>query len=112
MITGLHAIVYSRHADALRAFLSDVLALPSVEADNGWPIFAAPPAELAVHPTEDQPEHELYLMCDDVRKTIASLAQRGINCAPVADRGWGLLTTIELPGGERIGMYEPKHPSP
>jgi hypothetical protein len=113
MITGIHAILYSKHADALRAFLSDVLALPSVDAGGGWPIYAAPPTELAVHPTDGEPEHELYLMCDDVNATVAMLAERGIKTAsPIADRGWGLLTTIELPGGERIGLYEPRHPRP
>jgi len=86
--------------------------LKSVDAGDGWPIFAAPPMELAVHPTDESPEHEIYLMCDDVRATVAMLAEKGLTSSPIADRGWGLLTAVELPGGERIGLYEPRHPSP
>lgn len=112
MITGIHAILYSKHAENLRDFLGDVLRLPSVDAGGGWPIYAAPPTELAVHPTDEAPEHELYLMCDDIEATIAQLNERGIHSSPVADRGWGLLTTLTLPGGETIGLYEPRHPSP
>jgi|SRR5579884_2549635 len=113
MITGIHAIVYSRHAAGVRAFLSDVLELRSVDAGGGWPIYAAPPAELAVHPTDEEPEHELYFMCDDINATVAQLAARGVKTtSPVQDRGWGLVTSIELADGERIGLYEPRHPSP
>lgn len=112
MITGIHAILYSKHADAVRAFLGDVLGLRSVDAGGGWPIFAAPPTELAVHPAEEKPEHELYLMCDDIAATVSSLTERGIASTPVQDRGWGLLTMLTLPGGETIGLYEPRHASP
>jgi hypothetical protein len=112
MISGIHAILYSKHADSVRAFLDDVLELRSVDAGGGWPIFAGPPLELAVHPTDDAPEHELYLMCDDVNATVAKLGERGYKTAPVHDQGWGLLTSVELAGGERIGLYEPRHPSP
>jgi hypothetical protein len=113
MITGMHVILYSRHAEQVRQFLGDVLELHSVDAGGGWPIFAAPPAEIAVHPTESAPEHEVYLICDDVKAVVARLKERGIQTdGPVADRGWGLLTTLRLPGGERIGLYEPRHPSP
>jgi hypothetical protein len=113
VINGIHAILYSKHADGVRAFLNDVLELPSVDAGDGWPIFAAPVTELAVHPTEDEPEHELFLMCDDVHATVARLKERGIETAmPVTDRGWGLVTQLILPGGERIGLYEPRHPRP
>jgi hypothetical protein len=112
MITGIHSIIYSKHADRVRDFLSKVLELESVDAGGGWPIFAAPPMELAVHPTEEQPEHELYLMCDDVNATVAKLAERGINCTAVQDRGWGLMTSVQIADGESIGLYEPRHPSP
>lgn len=112
MITGMHALIYSAHAEKVQEFLSDVLGLESVEAGEGWPIFAAPPAELAVHPTDGEPGHELYLMCDDVYATIASFKEKGVACSPVRDRGWGLVTSVELPGGESIGLYEPRHPSP
>jgi hypothetical protein len=113
MITGMHVILFSRHAEKVRAFLEDVLQLRSVDAGGGWPIFAAPPAEIAVHPTEDEAQHEIYLMCDDVNATVATLAERGIATdGVVSDEGWGLLTTILLPGGDRIGLYEPRHASP
>jgi hypothetical protein len=113
MISGLHAIFYSKHADSVRAFFADVLNLPSVDAGDGWLIFAAPPTELAVHPTDDEAEHELFLMCDDVYAVTAKLAERGVGTTvPIADRGWGLVTRLRLPGGDEIGLYQPKHPSP
>ena len=112
MITGVHAILYSKHSENVRGFLGEVLNWPSVDAGGGWPIYAAPPTEVAVHPTDDAPEHELYLMCDDVNATIAALTERGVTASPVSDRGWGLVTTLTLPGGETIGLYEPRHPSP
>jgi hypothetical protein len=113
MIDGMHVILFSRSAEKVREFLTDVLELPSVDAGDGWLIFAAPPTEIAVHPTEGEPEHEVYLMCKDINAVVTRLAQRGIQTdGPIADRGWGLLTTLVLPGGERIGLYEPRHPSP
>lgn len=112
LITGMHVILFSRNAEKVREFLGDILELPSVDAGGGWPIFAAPPAEIAVHPADGEPEHEVYLMCDDVNAVVERLAARGIATdGPVADRGWGLLTTLILPGGERLGLYEPRHPS-
>ncbi len=112
MITGLHAIVFSPEPDKVRAFFSDVLALPSVDAGGGWLIFAMPPAELAVHPADDS-RHELYLMCDDIHTTLAELRGKGVEIAQdVADRGWGLLATILLPDGSELPIYEPRHPSP
>ena len=111
MITGVHAIVFGPDADGLRAFFRDVLELDSVDAGGGWLIFALPPAELAAHPGE--PRHELYLMCDDIERTIAELTAKGVEfTGPVRDGGWGLLTAIALPGGGELGLYEPRHPSP
>jgi predicted enzyme related to lactoylglutathione lyase len=115
MITGIHALIYSKHAEQMQGFLRDVLQWPSVDAgdaDESWPIFAAPPTEIAVHPTDDEPQHQLYLMCDDIRAAVAKFEQRGVATTPIADRGWGLVTSVTLPGGESIGMYEPHHPSP
>ncbi|HEV3154374.1 MAG TPA: hypothetical protein VGZ02_11260 [Candidatus Baltobacteraceae bacterium] len=112
MITGIHAIVYSRHAEKIREFFAGVLQFQSVDAGGGWPIFAAPPTEIAVHPTDDAPEHELYLICDDVHAMVAKLAENGIESSDIVDRGWGLLTALTLPGGETIGLYEARHPSP
>ena len=110
MITGAHVIVYSRDADADRAFFRDVLDYRHVDAGGGWLIFKLPPGEVAVHPAEGAPSHELYLMCDDVNATVEQLAAKGVSCDPVSDKGWGLLTGIRLPGGGELGLYEPRHP--
>ena len=113
MIVGAHAIVFSTDAEADRAFCADVLGLASVDAGAGWLIFALPPAELAVHPDDDGDRHELYLMCDDVHATVAELEAKGARFeGGVADQGWGLVTAIRLPGGGRLRLYEPHHPSP
>jgi catechol 2,3-dioxygenase-like lactoylglutathione lyase family enzyme len=110
MISGAHVIVYSRDAEADRAFFREVLEYPHVDAGGGWLIFKLPPAEVAVHPAEGTPSHELYLMCDDVNGTVETLAAKGVTCGPVSDEGWGLLTSIRLPGGGELGLYEPRHP--
>jgi catechol 2,3-dioxygenase-like lactoylglutathione lyase family enzyme len=110
MITGAHVILYSRDADADRAFFQDVLKYPHVDAGGGWLIFKLPPAEVAVHPAEGEPSHELYLMCDDVTATVDDLKAKGVACGDVSDEGWGLLTSIRLPGGGDLGLYEPRHP--
>jgi catechol 2,3-dioxygenase-like lactoylglutathione lyase family enzyme len=112
VITGAHAVVFTREPEALRAFFGDVLGLESVDAGGGWLIFALPPAEVAVHPAEEGGRHELYLMCDDVHATVAELEARGAELAPVRDEGFGLVTAIRLPGGGEIGLYEPRHPLP
>jgi catechol 2,3-dioxygenase-like lactoylglutathione lyase family enzyme len=113
MITGVHAIVFSPEAEKVRAFVKDVLGLPSVDAGGGWLIFALPPAELAVHPADGNSRHELYLMCDDIRATLAELKGKGVEVAQdVTDQGWGLLAAIRLPDGSELPIYEPRHPSP
>lgn len=113
MITGAHAIVYSRDADADRAFFRDVLGFPSVDAGGGWLIFALPPAELAAHPADAGGRHELYLMCDEIESTVAELQAKGVEfTAPVSDQRFGLLTSLKLPGGGELGLYEPRHPIP
>ncbi len=113
MITGAHTILYSRDAEADRAFVRDVLGFDSVDAGGGWLIFALPPSEVAVHPDDSGGRHELYLMCDDVHATVEELKGKGAEFAgEVTDAGWGLLTAIRLPGGGELGLYEPRHPSP
>lgn len=113
MISGLHAILYTPDADKVRAFLRDVLGLKSVDAGHGWLIFAAPPAELAAHPTEEgaKPHHELYLMCNDLKATIKELADKGVQCGAVTEARWASSTSIHLPGGGELGLYQPKHPT-
>lgn len=117
MITGAHSIIYSRNADADRAFFHDVLALPSVDVGGGWLIFGLPPAEVAVHPSQEgdgdgDDRHELYLLCDDVSAFVAAMAARNVACGPVQGRGWGLLTEVTLPGGGKLGVYQPRHARP
>jgi hypothetical protein len=110
MIFGAHMILYSKDAAADRAFLSEVLGFPSVDAGRGWLIFELPPAELAVHPAEENDRHELYFMCDDLHAEIAALTQKQIECSEVQEERWGSITRITLPGGGKIGLYQPKHP--
>jgi catechol 2,3-dioxygenase-like lactoylglutathione lyase family enzyme len=113
MVNGVHAIIYSQDAAKARAFFKDTLGLHSVDAGRGWLIFALPPAEVAAHPAEGENagKHELYLMCDDVEKTVAELTKKGVEFKdkPV-DRGWGILCTLKIPGGGEMGLYQPKHP--
>ncbi len=110
MIIGFHSIIYSKDAEKDRAFLRDVFGLKSVDAGHGWLIFKAPPSEVAVHPAEGEEFHELYLMCDDVEKTIAELKAKNVSCTEIQEARWGRLTNIKLPGGGKLGLYEPKHP--
>lgn len=113
MITGVHALIYSNHPDRVRAFFRDVLALDSVDSGGDWPIFALPPAELGIHPTDGEEGTELYLLCDDVAAAVAQMEARGIKATgPVRDLDWGRLVTLEVAEDVRIGMYQPKHPSP
>ena len=112
MIIGAHSIIYSTNPDEDRAFLRDVLKLASVDVGGGWLIFGLPPAEVAVHPSDTNGVHEFYLMCADVRAFTAEMTKRGIACEPVQSQGWGLLTHVTLPGGGKLGVYEPRHARP
>jgi predicted enzyme related to lactoylglutathione lyase len=110
VINGGHVIVYSRDAEADRAFFRDVLEFPHVDAGGGWLIFKLPPSEIAVHPAEGPETQEFYLMCDDVDATVADLVAKGVEFTqPVTQAGWGRLTRLRLPGGGEVGLYEPRH---
>jgi hypothetical protein len=111
-LTGAHAIIYSRDAAADRALLRDVFGLPRVDVGGGWLIFGLPPAEVAVHPARKNDVQELYLMTDDVRALVTALKRRRVRCAPIKNAGWGLLTQVRLPGGGRLGVYQPRHARP
>jgi hypothetical protein len=105
--------VFTKDPPGLRAFFRDVLALPSVDAGGGWPIFALPPAELAVHPSDTDGQQQLYLMCDDIHATVKELEAKGVTCTTaITDAGWGLITRLRLPDGAELPLYQPKHPSP
>lgn len=112
MIHGAHVILFSKDADADRAFFRDVLGYPFADAGHGWLIFALPPAEIAVHPSDDNDVHRLYLMCDDVKAFIKEMKAKKVPCSPVDEQRWGSITTLTLPGGGKLGVYQPKHPSP
>jgi catechol 2,3-dioxygenase-like lactoylglutathione lyase family enzyme len=112
MINGAHVVVYSKNAQADRAFFRDILGFPSVDAGRGWLIFGLPAAEAASHPAEKNDRHELYLMCDDLKNEIAALNAKGVECSPVMEERWGSITKVRLPGGGEIGLYQPKHTRP
>jgi len=111
MMTGAHIIIYSKNAEADRKFFRDVLKFSAVDAGHGWLIFALPPAEAAFHPDENNDKHELYFMCDDLKATMKSLKEKKVKCGAVTEQRWGSLTTFSLPGGGKIGLYQPKHPT-
>jgi hypothetical protein len=112
MIIGAHSIIYSKNHDADRVFLRDILKLPNVDVGGGWLIFGLPPAEVAVHPSNENDVHEFYLMCDDLQALIAQMRAHNIECGPVHDMDWGVLTQVNLPGGGKLGIYQPKHARP
>lgn len=119
MIIGSHFLFYSKNAEADRAFFRDVLGFPYVDAGEGWLIFAMSPAEAGIHPVDEEFSqshggHQLlgavvYLMCDDLKEFIASLEKKGVQCSEVQTAEWGITTTIPLPSGARIGLYQPTH---
>jgi catechol 2,3-dioxygenase-like lactoylglutathione lyase family enzyme len=113
VITGAHAIIFTKDADAVRGFLRDVLGLSSVDAGGGWPVFGVLPAELAVHPTDGEPYDRLYLVADDLHTTVSELIGKGVKFTrAIEDAGWGLVTALELPDGRELTLYEPRHPRP
>ncbi len=112
MIIGAHSTIYSTSPEADRAFLRDVLKLPHVDVGGGWLIFGLPPAEVAVHPSDKNDLHEFYLMCNNVEAFVAEMQKRGIACGPIQDTGWGLVTELTLPGGGKLGVYQPRHARP
>ncbi len=112
MITGLHAILYSRDPEADRLFLRDVLHLESIDAGDGWLIFGVLPGELAVHPADQSGAQGVYLLCDDLDRFLQEMAGHNVACTPVQNPGWGRLTYLTLPGGGLLGVYQPRHPRP
>jgi len=119
MIFGAHILFYSKNADADRTFFREVLGLQSVDVGHGWLIFAMPPAEAAVHPAEDEFSQThaghpllgavLYLMCDDLQAEINILKKKNVHCTEIQQAAWGISTTIPLPSGGALGLYQPRH---
>ena len=113
MLSGAHVILYSSNPDADRRFLREVLQLRDIDEGGGYLIFALPAAEASVHDAHKSgPSHELYLICDDIQSFVASMERNRVAWDPVQDTGWGLLTTVTLPGGGKLGVYEAKHRRP
>jgi predicted enzyme related to lactoylglutathione lyase len=111
MIIGAHTLLYAKDADKARAFFRDVLEFRHVDAGEGWLIFALPPGEIGIHPGEENGDVELYLMCDDVEKTVKSLKAKGVVFTkPITDQGYGIMTALQIPGGPELGLYQPRHP--
>jgi len=122
MFNGAHLLAYSKDPESDRAFLKDVLNFPHVDAGHGWLIFALPPSEIAFHPVDDtaaaagdESAHtmlsgDLYLMCEDLSKTVAELEKKKVECSAIEELRWGIRTTFPLPSGSRVGLYQPKHP--
>jgi catechol 2,3-dioxygenase-like lactoylglutathione lyase family enzyme len=121
MITGAHILLYSQDPEADRGFFRDVLEFPFVDIGQGWLIFGLPPAEAAFHPTDGDFAQAhgghsllgavLYLMCDDLRGLIRSLEAKDVHCTEVTEESWGIKTTLRLPSGGEIGLYQPSHPT-
>jgi catechol 2,3-dioxygenase-like lactoylglutathione lyase family enzyme len=112
VISGAHAIIYSKDADADRAFLKDVLGLRHVDVGGGWLIFSLPPSDVAVHPWERNDRHELFFLVKDVDAFIAKMRARDVPCSAIQEEQWGRLTQVTLPGGGTIGVYQPRHAAP
>ena len=112
MISGAHVIIYSTDPPADRAFLRDVLKFPHVDAGDGWLIFGLPPAELAVHPSDQNDNQEFFLICDDIQGFIEEMARHSIQCSQIKNQSWGQITVISLPGGGQLGVYQPAHARP
>ena len=115
-IIGTHALLYTTEPDAVREIFRDVLGFEFADAGHDWLIFALPPAELGIHPGEGPTfdagvRHQLSFMCDDLDATIAELRAKGIEIQgePQNER-WGITTTMVLPGGLDVMLYQPLHP--
>ena len=111
MFIGVHSLIFTKDAEAARAFFRDVLEFPWVNAGDGWLVFALPPTEVGLHPEDGDRDHELHLLCDDIHATVARLQAKGVKLVePIHEEEWGIATRIEVPGDAWIGIYQPKHP--
>src|SRR5207342_2513288 len=112
MLTGAHSIIYSTKPDADRDFLRDVLKLTHVDVGGGWLIFGLPPSEVAIHPSDKNDVHELFLVCADVQSFVAEMQRQGVETSAIQDQPWGRLTQLTLPGGGKLGVYQARHERP
>jgi catechol 2,3-dioxygenase-like lactoylglutathione lyase family enzyme len=112
MISGAHVMIFTKDEDADRAFFRDILEVECIDSGGGWLIFKLPPTELGLHNHDENDLHKLYLICDDVDAAIAALAAKGVTCYAVTSASWGRATSVPLPGGGKIGLYEAHHARP
>ncbi len=112
MIIGAHSIIYSKDPEKDRSFFQKILKLPFVDVGEGWLIFGLPPSEIAFHPSDENDMHEFFLMCDNIESFILQMKKANINCTPVQNQGWGLLSQLTLPGGGKLSIYQPRHTRP
>jgi hypothetical protein len=112
MITGAHFIIYSTDTKKDRDFFRDILKLTSIDLGGGWLIFGLPPAEVAIHPSASNELREFYFLCEDIELFVKAMKTHHIICTAIQDQRWGLLTQITLPGGGKIGVYQPRHARP
>ena len=121
MINGAHILFFSTNPEVDRAFFRDALNFPSVDVGGGWLIFALPPAEAAIHPVDQSHVQAhaghgllgavLYLMCDDLDATLRDLAVKKVAHTEISTERWGRKTTLKLPSGAELGLYQPSHPT-
>lgn len=109
MISGIHVVIYSKNAEADKAFFKDVLKFTNIDVGHGWLIFGLPPSELAIHPSSDNEHHEMYLMCDNIHLFVEKMQKQKIDCGKIQDQGWGQLVQLTLPGSGKLGVYQPRH---
>jgi hypothetical protein len=112
MINGAHVVVYSKDAEADKAFIKDILKFSYIDAHQGWLIFKLPPSEMAVHPSDENDRHEFFLMTDDLEAEMSALKEVGVACEEPSQQSWGRLTRVPLPGGGTLGLYQPRHARP
>jgi hypothetical protein len=112
MINGGHVVIYSRDANADKAFFKNVMKFGHVDVHDGWLIFKLPPSELAVHPSDENDLHQFYLMTDDLDADMAALKKSGVPCEDATQQSWGRVTHFRLPGGGTLGLYQPRHARP
>ena len=105
-------IIYTKDAEADKTFFRDILKLTNVDVGHGWLIFGLPPAELAVHPSSDNDQREIYLMCDSIHDFVREMIKHKIPCSEIQNQRWGQIVQLTLPGGGKVGVYEPRHERP